>query len=264
MTQQQNGDLLYVVNVGDSTVGVYQYPSGHKAATLAGFSHPEGACTDTAGHVFIANTGAHDIVVFAHGGAHPQRTLSEGSYHPANCAVDPRTGNLAVANNDVKRRGYGGSIAIYQQGRGTPQYFTSLHSYISCAYDDRSNLFAIGELGDNYYLQELPKGGGTLETVPFENVQGLRYVGWDGEDVTEEVPKTNWSVIYRVKIADGRAHLQSVTTVSRKGTAFFDRPRVIVTGQSAIALFDYPSGSGPTRKVFDYRDPVASVVSRAI
>src|SRR5580698_4714811 len=263
LTQQQNGDLLYVVNYANITVSVYSYPAGTRAGTLSGFSHAQGACADFAGHIFIANTGAHDIVEYAHGGDHPQRTLADDNYKPVDCAVSPRTGDLAVVNAQAYKRGKDGSVALYHQARGTPQYYTGLHSYLSCAFDRHGVLFVVGEYGHNYYLEELPKGENAFKEVHFQNPQVLRYIGWDGEDITDEVPETNWSVIYRLKISSRRAHVESVTTVSRRGTAFFDRPRVIVTGQSAVAFFDYPSGSGPTRKFFDYQDPVTSVVSHS-
>lgn len=262
LTQSQSGDLLYVVNIGDSTVGVYEYPAGIKTGSLSGFSHPRAACTDAAGNVFIANTGAHDVVEYAHGGSQPQRTLTDGNYDPAYCAADPLTGNLAVANDQSGKQRTGGSIAVYRRARGMPQYFTGLHAYLSCAFDDHGDLFAVGEYDSNYYLQELPRGAAAFTTIHVHAL-AVRYVGWDGKDVIDEVPETHWSAIYRLKISKTQAHLAGVTTVSRKGTAFFDRPRVIVTGQTGAAFFNYPPGSGPTRKVFDVQDPIASVVSRA-
>jgi hypothetical protein len=138
-----------------------------------------------------------------------------------------------------------------------------MHAYLSCAFDDRGDLFAVGEYDSNYYLQELPKGGSAFKAIHFRTFQVLRYVGWDGRDVVDEVPETNWSAIYRFKISENKAHLAGVTTVSRRGTAFFDRPRVIVTGQTGVAFFDYPSGAGPTHKIFDSKLPFASVVSHA-
>ncbi len=259
----QSSDLLYVVNVTNNSVGVYEYPAGTPVGTLSGFTHPQGACTDAAGDVFIANTGAHDIVEYVHGGTHAQRTLDDGQYRPAGCAIDSLTGDLAVANDGTGKPGSSGNVAVYRDARGTPQYFTGLHAYISCAYDDRGDLFVDGEYDSNYYLEELPRGGAALETIHFQNFQVLHFIGWDGSYITDEVPETNWSAIYRFKISEAKAHLQGVTTVSRSGYVFFDRPRVVVAAKSEVAIFDYPSGAGPTKKIADRDGPVSTVVSRA-
>lgn len=258
--QSQNGDLLYVVNFGTGTVDVYGYPDGPLVQKLSGFSHPEGACTDTAGDVFVTNTGGHDIVEYTHGGTRIARTLSDGDYHPADCAVDPQTGNLAVANDNGGSHG-SGNVAVYHGARGTPQYFTGLHSYLTCAYDDRGNLFVDGTSDDDYYLQELAKGATTFRMIHFQNFEVLRHIGWDGSYITDEVPENNWSAIYRFKIAGVKGRFEGATTVSRRGSAFIARPRVVITGESEVTLFDYPSGQGPTRTIVDHNRPVASVVS---
>ena len=45
-----------------------------------------------------ANDGASQMVEYAHGGTSSIATLGDPSEYPEGCAVDPATGNLAVAN----------------------------------------------------------------------------------------------------------------------------------------------------------------------
>jgi hypothetical protein len=261
--QSQTGDLLYVVNYADGTVDIYDYPAGTKTGTLTGFTNPEGACTNADGDVFIANTGGHDILEFGRGATKPKRRLADGDYRPNDCAIDPLNGDLAVSNLANAEHSGNGSVAIYRGARGNPKFYTGLSYYLSCAYDRDGNLFADGVRSSNYYFKELPEGGSTFRTIKFGFFQVLDLIGWDGKYVTDEVPKSNWSVIYRLRVRNGRAHIAGVSTVSRRGYMYVDRPTAIVTGAKSVAFFDYPSGAGPTKTIPDSEHAIATVVSRS-
>ena len=92
-------DLLYVTDEDANSVFVYSYPSGQSVGTLT-FSHPVGECVNTSGDVFIADAQS-SVAEYAHGGTTQIGSLQlPDKYYPPphayNCAVDPRTGHVAV------------------------------------------------------------------------------------------------------------------------------------------------------------------------
>src|SRR5580704_9380706 len=89
--------LLYISSPSNGNVYFLTYPKGKLVGTLTGFQEPFGLCSDTAGNVFIPDSEAGDVVEYAHGGTSPIVTLNDVGYLPADCSVDPLTGNLAVA-----------------------------------------------------------------------------------------------------------------------------------------------------------------------
>jgi hypothetical protein len=80
--------------------------------------------------VFITDTSTSQILEFAHGGTTPINTLSDYDYQPVSCAVDPKSGNLAVTSGGLGlpqfrfqgvRRGSGGTISastFFRSARG--------------------------------------------------------------------------------------------------------------------------------------------------
>lgn len=264
MLPQVNGDLLYVSNYRNGTVGVYTYPEGSQVGTLTGFSKPLGECADAAGDVFIANSGDRDVLEYAHGGSAPIATLKDSIYYPNGCSVDPTTGNLAVSNLQSKRGNGSGSIAIYHHARGNPKYYKGVQYYTSCGYDNEGNLFASGLANSDYVFEELPKGGNVFKYIRPRHFFAVGIIQWDGKYLTNEIPLTNASLIYRLEISGSNAHVIGATRLDgAAGTSFIDRPRVIVAGAGEVDFFDYPAGKHPTKKISDSNGPTGAVVSAA-
>lgn len=101
LPEAKNNDLLYVSDLLAQVVYIYTY-RGHKlVGTLTGFFNPEGLCVDKAGDVYVTNDtseGVHQITEYAHGATTPLRTLNDPQGRANGCSVDPKTGDLAVAN----------------------------------------------------------------------------------------------------------------------------------------------------------------------
>jgi hypothetical protein len=166
-------DLVYVADLGtfyDQGVEVYTYPQGKKV----GFLRPDydifaGLCTDKQGSVWTltwAINGQAFYTKYAHGGTQPIASIIASGV-PSSCAVDPLTGNLAIANYedfDVSRSR--GDVAVYQAGQGKPAdyYDDSLRHYDYCAYDNKGNLFADGNTN---YINELARNSSTLRHIYF-------------------------------------------------------------------------------------------------
>ena len=90
--------MLYASDSSADLVKVFSYPRGKLVGTLTGFQTPQGMCVDKAGNVFITNSGAAQILKYAHGGTTPIATIADPGEHPIGCAISPVNGDLAATN----------------------------------------------------------------------------------------------------------------------------------------------------------------------
>lgn len=148
---QKQQSLLYISNQGSGSVTAYTYLNGGGlvlVGTLTGFSKPTGMCTDSAGDVWIPDYGTGALYEYAHGGTTPIDVLKQrgnGGGLPFDCAVDPTTGNLAVANQHPGAKyGAKGNVAVYPKGAKTGRVYTFASGFRNVyfvAYDNKSNLY---------------------------------------------------------------------------------------------------------------------------
>ncbi|MGB8908864.1 MAG: hypothetical protein WCC84_08960 [Candidatus Cybelea sp.] len=248
---------------------------------MSGFYAVSGECTDANGDVFIVNlTGG--VSEFAHGSRKRLRVFQTPTADPVGCAVDPMTGDLAVASLGFGSRG---TVAIYKNARSKPTIYrnSGFHEYFYCGYDDEGNLFVDGLASDgsgNFVFAELPKDGTLLKTVTLN-----QYIGWPGQvewdgkymAVGDEITPA----IYRFAIRG--SHGTRAGTISLGGHAQMVEPfwiqdqTVIVPnaysrghgtqlkGHSDILFFNYPGGGEPTTTIkhSDFDPPESAVVSLA-
>jgi hypothetical protein len=158
--QQRNGaswlapeakhrDLLYVPDYNYSVVGVYSYPDAKPLGDLK-VTAPYGVCSDKNGNVFIASaargqSSVSQIFEYPHGGTTPIATLQDPNAEPAGCAIDPSTGNLAVAN--VYTQGtQNGDVVVYSGATGSPVSYSvpNINQAVFCTYDASGNLYVEG------------------------------------------------------------------------------------------------------------------------
>jgi hypothetical protein len=180
--------LLYVSNVGAADVTVYTYSDGGGillVGTLTGFAYPSGLCTDTQGNVWVLDYGTRKLYKYAHGGDTPIQTIEQHNGKPYGCAVDLKTGNLAVASALPDGRYSYGTVKVYAGGKGRPQHYDPPYGFRFVdflAYDNQSNLLVDGEeLYHNPGLFELPKYGNQLLRVSLSGgkLQAPAAVQWD-------------------------------------------------------------------------------------
>src|SRR5579883_651707 len=133
MTRQSSAsDLIYVSSFYSGEVDVYTYPEGKFVGASTGLWQPAGECVDKSGDVFVVTQGspsseASNIYEYAHGGSVPIAVLSDPGY-AVGCAVDPASGNLAVANPDDTSNPYyhdQGDVAVYARAQGQPKMYYS-------------------------------------------------------------------------------------------------------------------------------------------
>ena len=207
-----NSDLLYVANT--SYVSVYRYGKRNLAGTLEGFDNIQAACSDSAGNVYLVDEASEAIDEFAHGGTTAIDTFQDSPYVPADCSVNPLTGDLAVANTGEKPYGHG-NVAIFPQGTGRPKIYTPpLGHYTGLAYDDQGNLLTTG--GSN--LAWLAAGARRLTRIKLRgsSPRGFGAIRWDGKYF---VTLTNSRELTQVLVANGHGKVVGVTKLDGHGIA---------------------------------------------
>ncbi len=266
--QAERDSLLYISDVGTNAVYAYSYPKGTLRGTLTGFDAPTGECVDNKGDVFIANYEASSILEYTHGGTSPIATLSDPGYNPADCTVDPTTGNLAVANDMTTSSGQG-NVAIYKDAKGKPKaYYTDpvISKMIFCGYDKAGNLFVDGVTsGEAFAFAELPKGGTSFRKISLnQHIESPGGVQWDGTHMAVEDAFT--AVIYRFTISGMKGKEVGSTPLigSDNAVAFWiDGRKVIapnVNGQT-VMFWNYPAGGPSTKTIAGFVEPIGATVS---
>jgi len=264
-------DLLYVTN-SNGTVNVYRYWQETLVGVLTNFGEPMGECADSAGNVYITDFQKQKLFEYAHGATKPVRTIDDSPYDPNGCAVDPSTGNLAVANFD-KGSYTAGNIAVYKHGSGTPILYKGRDDdhFTNCGYSDRGDLLTTSEYGYysyDYYTEfyYLPKHGVNLIAMdlpdPYDS-SGWGYVpgvAWDGKYWAVE----NYGELYTFAInikAKFENRTQLLGTYGRPGPfAFYRKSSTspatqVVAGSSdyngkyAVDYWPYPAGGSPIHDI---------------
>jgi hypothetical protein len=272
-----NQDLFYISDRSTDKVYAYAYPQGTLEGTLHGFHSPAGLCADKAGDIWVAEQGSAQIKEYAHGGTKAIAVLDDPGQVPVSCAIDPSTGNLAVANYYTRRKHNGhGSIAIFTDAKGKPTLYKGslgLYGYF-CGYDDKGNLFVDGtsHASGGFLFQELAKGSAELRNITLTG--GTIYfpgqVQWDGKYVAVGDQtygrKLGASGIFRTTGAGGK--IVGVTTL----TGYGDVVEFWIQGGTLVApnysarlalLYKYPAGGYPKKTITGLREPFGAVVSLA-
>jgi hypothetical protein len=269
-------DLLYVTDV--RTVTVYSYPQGKYEGTLRHFYIAQGECVDKKGDIFIADLGYYKVFEYAHGGTKRIATLDAAGPDPSGCAVDPTTGDLAVASLGFSDYGQNAFVAIYKNARGKPTTYQSstFYQYWFCGYDNKGNLFVDGLSAPgtgHFALAKLPKGGSALkEVTPDQYIGWPGGVQWDGKHVA--IGDQITPVIYQFSMHGSKAAKVGTTAL---GSGAYNVVQFFIDGQTVIApdqhprpsngdvlFYNYPAGGSATKKITKaVIDPHGAVVSNA-
>jgi DNA-binding beta-propeller fold protein YncE len=264
----QGQDLLYVSDVGTRDVKVYSYPGGQLKGTLTGFTEPWGVCADTAGDVFVTDLKGFRIFEFRHGAKKPAAILRDPGQEPGGCAVDPATGNLAVANVSTPYTGPG-DLLVFLHARGKPKKYhdTTIHYYQFCGYDGNGNLFVDGVKLGKFQLAELLKGHSSLIDIALDKTYSFAGgVQWDGTSLAIGDYEQNVIDRYQIFGSSGKR----IGETKLKGAKF--PIGIWIQGSTVIAANDdggnvmywnYPGG-GPHRKTIGgLHYPLSAAVSIA-
>ncbi len=266
------GALLYVADLGAKEVDYLSYPAGKKEGVLTGFYAINGVCADAKGDVFAVDGHVNDIYEFPHGGTKAIATLQDPGYYFHGCAVDPHSGDLAVAIEPVNSDP--GGIAIFKHAKGKPANFTSQDTFFSsyCGYDDEGDFFLDGEdIHGMFYLAEMAKGSRGLKIVSLaQQIQAPGGVQWDGKvlAVGDQGVGYKGSTIYRFKITAGQGRLVGTTPLGGSTDVIgfaIDGDRVIGPNfgdsSSSVLYWKYPAGGEPIKTITGFIEPIAVTIS---
>lgn len=235
-----------------SAVYIYYY-SGKQAGQLAGLSQPTGVCSDLAGDVYVTDFGIGIIYEYQRGGALPINVIEDYGGDPQSCAVDPATGDLAVANYGTR------NVVVYPPGTFTTPiaYSTpSMIEYSLCAYDSSGDLYVDG-YGDksSFQLAELPAGADQMIGLPIPALNnkdhGAGGIQWDGQYVAIE----DWQkrVIYRLAVSGSQASIAGKLRpggIGKRYSAQFSiqgKSLLFPLTYGRLAFYKYPQGGRPTK-----------------
>jgi hypothetical protein len=207
MSPDAKEKTLIYVSSSDNDVYVYDYKTGTAEGMLTGFDNPWGECVDSKGDVWIANfthgyyATQSTVVEYAHGGTMPINSVTtDGSSF--GCAVDPTTGDLAVA--DFFSGQNPGDLLVFPNASGAPNRYTSptFQVLFPPAYDNQGNLYVEGgTAGKNNSggLDVLAQGGTALNTVSLPFTIGYPAGAfWDGKYIG--VTDQNFNDSYKTEI----------------------------------------------------------------
>lgn len=269
--------LLYV-SASDGLYA-YTYPAGKLRLKLTSYGAFGGLCVDATGDVFaISNGSGAEIYEFAHGSSSPETILREHSTSfdaaPSSCAIDPVTGDLAVANSPYTTAGRA-VVGIFKNAQGSPAYYYDDTTFLFgfCAYDDQGNLYLDGEgnyfTGYDTYIAELPSGSTSFTNILADKWLGSSDLGgvqWDGKHLAVG---DKGQTIHRFSIANGNATEIGTTRLAKAGYV----RQFLVTGglllggddvssSGSVKAWKYPGGGSPVATIVKrISNPVAVVIS---
>jgi hypothetical protein len=282
-----SNDLLYVSDIYTDDVSVYSWPKGDLEGTLTGFEEPNGECIDKAGDIWIVDLKARDVIEYAHGGSSPIATLTDTYGYPVACAIEQKTGDLAVTDIfDEVSGGQGrGGLLIYRHAEGSPTQYqdAEIFYYDFCAYDDRGNLYVDGinnPSSDDFAFAELPKG-----TSAFSNITLSQYINYPGGvwwrggfvDVLDELSTP--STIYEFSISGTKGTLEGSTPLNGSGGSggwvnefalsgskvvapIYD-PYVGPSSSGVVNIYKYPAGGNATKSITANSRVFGAAISKA-
>lgn len=262
-------ELLYLSDPAAGDVYIYSWPYLHQLGVITGFKGPGGLCSDAAGNVYVANSGKANVIEYAHGSVIQSKLLGDPGEIPTSCAVDPKSGDLAVGNLQTTGSGPG-SIALYKGATGKPTLYTTaeLNRIGSVTYDSQGNLFTFGanasgvpelyKFSPSHVFSQITISGATIHVVG-----GTTY-GDGSLTLADSDGASGYGVIYKLSetgTVEGSTPLKSVTD----GLLYIIvKTKVIIADGIAknYQFYYYPSGGSPTRTLNIFMETYGETLSR--
>lgn len=200
--------LLYV-STSDATV-MLNYSGYGSVGTL----YPQGylgfpCSSPTNGDVFMDN--GSDVRQYHFGQTNLVSTIFMG-YHADSigCAVDPTTGNLALAGQNNGK----GTVFLYKNPKGKPTKYSdpTMMTFSYDGYDSAGNLFVDGLTKNNTFaFKELVKGQNTFTPISLNRTLGVGNVQFDGTYITIK----SGQLIYRIQVSGSSGTIVGNTRLNR-------------------------------------------------
>ena len=274
----QHAALLYVSNAGSGGVTIYSVQGGgapQLQGELFGFQTPLGECVDAKGNVFITDSGAGVIKEYAHGAVTPTMSISDTQGEPYGCAVNVKTGDLAVTNLYGPTGGTPGNVIIYPKPYGTPVEYSDPHlnEPLFCGFDRNGNLYVDAYDSHNAgALGVLPNGANAFTIF---NVQGGTIaepsgVQTDGKQLL--VGNLFYpAAIYQMTISGSTATIYNAISFpngstlgqfTKQGSGSAATVVVPDYDNSNVKTYSFPSGSLMSTTTAGVSEPASAVISQ--
>ena len=256
-------------------MNVYVDSTWNQVGELLGFSQPETMCVDAAHDVYVANPGKLRVTEYAHGAITPTRSLADHQGSSFACAVDLKTGDLAVSNLTGPSAD-SGNVIVYRGAKGSPIEYSvgAFQFFLFVAYDQNDDLFVDGLSGsDTTFLAELPKGESAFKVLTSNQPIGSPGgVAWDGTFLAVGDQTTN--TIYRFAVKGSKAIVKGSTVLNgatnlyqlffEGGTSRHPQATTVIgadAGAGAVDKWNYPAGGTPLKSITGLAEPEGAVVS---
>ncbi len=241
--------LLYSADF--EVVDVYTYPKGKLVGQLTGFQELAGLCSDRAGNVYAVNSADFQLLEYAHGGTSPIATISNGRQYPFSCAVDWKTGQLAVSNFGTTSSRYY-TLSIFAAPSAAPQYYDdpAVAEAYYIGYGPHGHIFFDGissrssavyaEFYDGKF-KSITVRGGVVRTL-----LGLQYADGSLTIAGGNYSQSGNAYIYRLtdrgKVT-GATGLNAAMTCA--GYEIWKNSLICPTGKGNVSIYRYPAGGDP-------------------
>jgi len=141
-----SGDsLLYVSQFYTSDIQVYRQSGTGQSPVgtiVNGVINPQGMWVTPNGDLYVANTGANNVLVFKKGHLNPYRTLADPNQYPVDVTVD--TDGTVYASNIFDTGIVAGSVSKYAPGANSPTATYAVPNNLKVLFDalnDSSTLY---------------------------------------------------------------------------------------------------------------------------
>jgi len=279
-TMPQNEDLLYLSS------GVWIYVYDLKGAVppymIGGLWGPSGMCVNSAGDIWVTESGSGEVVRFLHGGTSVVSTLHDPKSRPLGCAVDRTTGNVAVSSSRGPQPFDPGDVAVFPRALDNPIIYRlpDLMFYFFCTYDDSGNLFVDGQDHNfDIVIAKLPKGGTRMSKLAVRGLPpNFHYPGgifWDGQYLV--VGDYDRGIIYRLKVTGPAASVVSSTRllessgldqffIGRLRYGFNTAPVLVAPNNmtTTAMIWNYPAGGEPIQTLGNIPYFIGAVISSSV
>jgi hypothetical protein len=244
--------LLYAV--GGSKVPAFIFPTkrlagrlpwlyGETVSLCAGRHHDIWATQD--------DNSSGTVAEYAPGGKKALAVMAVPVGAPQSCAVDAKTGNLAVPANST--------VAIFPKAPlYPPLFYTTIKHALNlfCTYDGSGDLFVVGyQPNSSVFLAELLKGTKAFTKVALDRpLQAAGGVQWDGKNLAVADGLT--TTIYQMAVNGGHAKTVGTTVLQGAQDLFYPfsvyegtvSATLVQSGGGGIAYWNYPQGGSPVLK----------------
>ncbi len=263
--------LLYVGDLGTSQVDVLNYPQGKSQFTLTGLGSVNGLCTDVNGNVYVSDGHDGKLVEYPYNTKKPARTLTDPGYYTQGCAIDAKTGDLAVAVQPMSSNP--GGVAIFRHAEGKAHNYVGYDFFFPsfCSYDYKGNLFFDGsDVHGMFFFGELARGSKTMRRITLpQSIEVAGGVQFDGQNVVVDDQGAGYkgSTLYEFSISGSTATKTGTTplggSVDVIGFDLFGN-RVIgpnIGSSPNVMYWRYPKGGKSLKTLTGFTEPVVVVVT---